>query len=1034
MLVNALISSVARRLPGAAVPGFRAGLALALAGWFSLAASAQDTARYAGRPFIQIARTGASDPLAGSITGFGRAQVAGDAVVFASMTGVSATGLFAGRGGPLSRVAGIGTSAAGDTLTVFHDGFARSTGPQPDLVFAAGPGRADGLYRWNGASFIRVLAGGSALPDSGGRVANVMGEPHLAGGALAVIAAHRPTGGLDDFRGVYRVKDGALVAVADTAHPLAGGFGTPEAFSSQVGFDGTTLAFWAGREPFARTQGMFAQDGTGTVRLLTRTGDALPDGGVISGLISPPVVADGAVYFFAHDEARVSRLLRHAAGTLTVLARDGDPTPEGTPLQSLGQLGLAVENGRAFFAALSGSGAGVYVVEGGALKTVIAPGAIVAGLRPTAITLQDVSDDTVVLDVSSGVNRRLAANLPLPAPPVLLESPTNTTVAVGARVEWRVRVLGDAPLAYRWQFSSPTGLVTRSTSDSLVIEAADVSHLGYYSLQVTNASGVASAPSFLLNVQAPPRFLSQAAPIRVEEGDALQVPVIASGGLPLGFHWTRDGSPVTSDSAAQGFFYRTSVAPSDAGRYRVVVSNAWGQATSDEIVVEVTPPAPNPTFAGGQFTSVFDARTPVPGGTEPFATDGLAEQSAQLRGSRVLFSGGPASNPQDGIFAWENGVLTTLVRAGLTLPNGLGAATGFTLVDASPDSPAIVYGFQPVNNIPQPVGIYRATPAGGLEVLVDLKSPVPGNPAASFPTFFGGAVHAADRLLFGAVFGGKPSLYLADGGGLRRLVGAEQDLPVVGTNSIQFTGLSFDGTHAVAVAATTGLQKAAVLKFGLDGSVVSLLSQNDPVPGTADTVRSIGQARIVGDTVYVGAYNASFAPMVLEIRDGVVRRLAAAGMQVGTFGTLQRLASPTPVVGGGRVYLAASVTTPTGTVQAIVAAGPSGIEPALVLNKLDGRRLSSGFAIAAEGDRFLAGIQLTAGARALYGNLGQASAPAPQLAFSRSANGSLRLTVPTGTILEAAATLGGTWTDLPGTGDVAVPTDGSARFFRLRQP
>ncbi len=83
------------------------------------------SASYAGRPFVPNARPNANDPVAGFVSGFGRAQMVGESVVFVPMSGVSAGGVFRGRDGPLTKVAAPGTTGPDGNQLFFHDGFAR---------------------------------------------------------------------------------------------------------------------------------------------------------------------------------------------------------------------------------------------------------------------------------------------------------------------------------------------------------------------------------------------------------------------------------------------------------------------------------------------------------------------------------------------------------------------------------------------------------------------------------------------------------------------------------------------------------------------------------------------------------------------------------------------------------------------------------------------------------------------------------------------------------------------------------------------
>lgn len=999
----------------------------------ALQGAAQTSVTYAGRPFIQISRVNVNDPAAGFITGFGRAQVVGDAVVFVPLNGPNASGVFRGRGGPLAAVAAAGTATPAGALQFFHDGFARHTAPGDELVMAAGPARADALLRTDGAAFVTLLPSGALLPNSDAKPANVFGEPFLVGDALAVIAAHRPAGGVDNFRGVYRVKAGALEAVADTATELPG-LGVPEAFSSQVGFDGNRVAFWAARGPFTADEGMFVQADGGPVTLIARNGDALPGGGTMDGFISPPFVADGAVYFFAYDTANVTRLLKFENDTLAVLAQDGGLTAENDPLQSLGQFGLAVEAGQVFFPALTPRGPGLYRLDGTGLQTVIPPGVNnLGGLRPAVLVLQDVAGDTIVLDVSDSFNnRRLVANLALPAVPVIIASPTNQTLAAGARVELKMAALGDAPLEYLWQFSSPTGLVTRSTTDTLVIESTGAKDIGFYSVRVTNPFGTATSPSFQLNVGVAPEITDDLTNTTVEVGDALILRVIAPGGAPLSYAWFKDDAPAVNDSAIFGQFVRTTVTPADAGRYFVVVSNQWGQVTSAQAVVTVNPAAPNPVFGGGRFVRIVDDSMQIPGEETLFATQSMSEQSARFMGSEIVLVSGSTDQPQGGVFLWKNGTLVRFLGAGAGLPNGLGVAEAFSLISAPASESLAVSALKTIGGFLQPVGLYR--PDGpGLTALADTTMIAPEAGGALFPFFFGNSALAGGRALFIATPNNQPGLYQADATGISRVLSAQQELPVVGTATTQLQSLSYDGQRFTIVAATANQQTLVALQVNAAGTITKLLATGEPLPGTADTVRSFGPSDTENGVSHLLVFNSAFAANVVEWRDGALARVAGPGMAVGALGTIQTLETSFPKASGGRSFVAARVMTPAGIVRGIVAAGTAGIEPVLFAAKLDARRVTSTFVVDSDGDRVLVLVDFVGGGRALYANLGPADEEPLRLQYTRPTPATLRFTVPSGTTLEAVGSLGEAWQLVNGAEEVEVNVNGDARFFRLRR-
>src|SRR5690606_20238763 len=91
-------------------------------------------------------------------------------------------------------------------------------------------------------------------------------------------------------------------------------------------------------------------------------------------------------------------------------------------------------------------------------------------------------------------------------------------------------------------------------------------------------------------------------------GHAVTFEVQASGSAPLSYQWQRDGDDIPGADADA--YTLPDVSPADDGaRFRVVVSNAFGEDTSDEAVLTVvenqppvitfTKPAADYLYAGG---------------------------------------------------------------------------------------------------------------------------------------------------------------------------------------------------------------------------------------------------------------------------------------------------------------------------------------------------------------------------------------------------------------------------------------------------
>ena len=107
----------------------------------------------------------------------------------------------------------------------------------------------------------------------------------------------------------------------------------------------------------------------------------------------------------------------------------------------------------------------------------------------------------------------------------------------------------------------------------------------------------------------------------------------ASGSLPLSFQWQRDGVPIPGATAET--YTLPAVSAGDQGaRFRVVLTNAFGTATSPEAVLTTTANQPPQAII----------RTPSPG--------------AAWRPGRTIRFGGEATDPEDGVlppsaFTWR---------------------------------------------------------------------------------------------------------------------------------------------------------------------------------------------------------------------------------------------------------------------------------------------------------------------------------------------------------------------------------------------
>ena len=127
------------------------------------------------------------------------------------------------------------------------------------------------------------------------------------------------------------------------------------------------------------------------------------------------------------------------------------------------------------------------------------------------------------------------------------------------------------------------------TNSVLTLINVQLSQAGSYYATVSNAFGVATSTNALLTVlTAAPTIARQPADLSVYAGKTVAFTVQASGSPPLSYQWDKAGTPIPG--ATSSTCTLPNVQFSDAGSYRVTVSNDYGAVTSRQAVLAVLPP------------------------------------------------------------------------------------------------------------------------------------------------------------------------------------------------------------------------------------------------------------------------------------------------------------------------------------------------------------------------------------------------------------------------------------------------------------
>ncbi len=175
------------------------------------------------------------------------------------------------------------------------------------------------------------------------------------------------------------------------------------------------------------------------------------------------------------------------------------------------------------------------------------------------------------------------------AAPVISTPPLSQTVNAGATIELSVIATGGT-LTYQW--FKDGNAINGETHPSLTLFDIKPEQSGNYYVVVSNGKSIQSQPAVVV-VNSAPVITTQPVAQTVEAGGTAKFSVIAAGTTPLGYQWQFNGSPLANEASST--LTLNNVRPAQAGKYRVVVHNAIGEAPSTEVALTVTVAPPKIT-------------------------------------------------------------------------------------------------------------------------------------------------------------------------------------------------------------------------------------------------------------------------------------------------------------------------------------------------------------------------------------------------------------------------------------------------------
>jgi hypothetical protein len=220
-------------------------------------------------------------------------------------------------------------------------------------------------------------------------------------------------------------------------------------------------------------------------------------------------------------------------------------------------------------------------------------GGLISGATSASLTLFNVQDAdsanyTVVATNSFGSTTSVVAVLTVNSVPLLIGEPADASVAPGSPASFAVNVNGPL-LSYAWfKDGSP---VPGATNATLTISNVVLGTQGSYQAVVTNFAGAVTSRvalltfnSVALNIVAQPQSLT------ATQGTSVTLSALVSGVPPFAYQWIFGSVPIPDATNSSLTFPR--VDSTNAGSYRVVVTNDYLVVTSSQATLTVVAPSP----------------------------------------------------------------------------------------------------------------------------------------------------------------------------------------------------------------------------------------------------------------------------------------------------------------------------------------------------------------------------------------------------------------------------------------------------------
>ena len=167
--------------------------------------------------------------------------------------------------------------------------------------------------------------------------------------------------------------------------------------------------------------------------------------------------------------------------------------------------------------------------------------------------------------------------------PSIVYQSDHQMVEPGATILLTITVSGASPMSYQWVRDGE--LMAQETNRSLLLQSVKPVDSGSYIVKVSNQYGEAQGGGISVLVTGPPVVSTDHEELKISVGGGLQIDATVSGMAPIYHQWYKDGK-VIQEATLSSLSIQNAKA-SDAGDYRLVASNSYGQTPGPIISVQL---------------------------------------------------------------------------------------------------------------------------------------------------------------------------------------------------------------------------------------------------------------------------------------------------------------------------------------------------------------------------------------------------------------------------------------------------------------